>query len=85
MGSVKLAGVGRSEHRQVNRAVKFSLNACKNILVVILMMDCPFCETVLCALYLEWGNLRCCMLCGGRSRKKICCKLQLKFKSRVTS
>ena len=38
-----------------------SLNACKNILVVVHVMDRPLCETVLCTLYPEWGNPRCCV------------------------
>ena len=36
-----------------------SVNACKNILVVVLMMDRPLCATVLHALCLEWGNPNC--------------------------
>ena len=39
-----------------------NVNACKNILVVISMMERPLCATVLCALYLEWGNPICYVL-----------------------
>ena len=35
-----------------------SLNVCKNILVVVQVMDRPLYETVFRALYLEWGNSR---------------------------
>ena len=38
-----------------------SLNACKNILVVVQVMDRPLCATVLRALNFEWGNQRCCV------------------------
>ena len=41
---------------------KTSLNACKNILVVNPVIDQPLTITVLRALYLEWGNPRCCVL-----------------------
>ena len=34
-----------------------SLNACKNILVVIPTMDRPHYATVLCALWFEWGTV----------------------------
>ena len=37
------------------------LNACKNILVVVQVMDRPLCETVLRALNFEWGNPSCCV------------------------
>ena len=38
-----------------------SLNACKNILVVVQVTDRPLCATVLRALNFEWGNPSCCV------------------------
>ena len=50
--------------------MKIILNACKNILVVVQVVDRPLFVHVLRALYLEWSNPNYCMSYGGYSGKK---------------
>ena len=43
-------------YHRLHTVIERTLNACKNILVVTHVMDRPLCETVLRALYPEWGS-----------------------------